>query len=241
MFDFAADARDEGGCQGRNNKGLVTYDRRIRKDAFYLYKAAWNDAPVVHICGSRFKDRAPQERTVTVFSNCPVITLTVNGQPVASQKGDGYVFTFRDVPLKDGPNAVTACCGETKDEITLNGVEAPSEAYVMPPESIVAGNWFDEETGEQLSMQYPEGYFSVRDTIAELTANPEAAAVVREVTEKLAMPKSAGGGTRPPSAQKPPSFITLQMIIKRAGLMGKTFTPVEIIRINQRLNKIRKP
>jgi len=243
MFDFAADARDEGGCRGRNNKGLVTYDRRIKKDAFYLYKAAWNEEPVIHVCGRRFADRAPGERDVTVFSNCPEVTLIVNGQPVATQKADGYAFVFRDVPLKSGANAVAAVCGDARDEITLNGVDAPSKAYVMPPESIVAGNWFDEETGEQLSMQYPEGYFSVRDTIEDLIANPEAAAVVDDVMKMLRPPQapaSGAQGARQPSLRKMSGFYPLQMMIKRASLMGKGLSPVQIIRINQRLNKIRK-
>ena len=108
MFDFAADARDEGGCQGRNNKGLVTYDRKTKKDAFYLYKAAWNDAPVIHVCGRRFTDRAPGERDVTVYCNRPEVTLQVNGKEVSSRSGDGYVFTFRDVPLSEGANSVKA-------------------------------------------------------------------------------------------------------------------------------------
>lgn len=243
MFDFAADARDEGGCQGRNNKGLVTYDRKIKKDAFYLYKAAWRKEPVVHVCGRRFADRAPGERDVTVFSNCPEVTLTVNGQPVATEKGDGLVFTFHDVPLKPGANTVAAVCGDARDEITLNGVDAPNTAYVMPPESIVAGNWFDEETGEQLSMQYPEGYFNIRNTIEELMANPDAAVIVDEVLEMARPPRQPGdtrADDRPPSMRKAPGFMPLQMIIKRMGMMGKPLSPVQIIRINQRLNKIKK-
>ncbi|MBQ8955158.1 MAG: hypothetical protein IJ048_13695 [Clostridia bacterium] len=244
MFDFAADARDEGGCQGRNNKGLVTYDRKVKKDAFYLYKAAWRSEPVVHVCGRRFADRAPGERDVIVFSNCPEVTLLVNGQPVATEKGDGYVFTFHDVPLKDGANSVCAVCGEAQDEITLNGVDRSNVAYLMPPESIVAGNWFDEETGEQLSMQYPEGYFSIRDTVEDLSASPEAAAVMAEVLEMIRPPKAPGDtrpDNRPPSMRKAPGFMPLQMMIKRMGMMGKPLSPVQIIRINQRLNKIKKP
>ena len=71
MFDFAADARDEGGCQGRNNKGLVTYDRQTKKDSFFIYKAYWTCEPMVHVCGARFADRAPGQRDVTVYTNCP--------------------------------------------------------------------------------------------------------------------------------------------------------------------------
>ena len=49
MFDFAVSTRHEGGVPGRNDKGLVTYDRKIKKDAFYFYKANWSDEPVLYI------------------------------------------------------------------------------------------------------------------------------------------------------------------------------------------------
>ena len=58
MFDFGANIRDEGGVKGRNNKGLITYDRKIKKDAFYMYKANWSDEKFVHITSKRFVDRA---------------------------------------------------------------------------------------------------------------------------------------------------------------------------------------
>ena len=238
MFDFAADARDEGGCRGRNNKGLVTYDRKIRKDAFYIYKAAWRSEPVVHVCGRRFADRAPEERDVTVFSNCPEVTLLVNGEAVETQRADGYVFLFRNVPLRSGENSVAAVAGETRDEITLNGVETRNPGYTIPPETIVAGNWFDEETGEQLSLQFPDGYFSIRDTIGDLMQNPQAAAVVEEVApmlrpEGMPAPRPGKDG-RPPMRMG--GFFTLQQIIKRANRL----TPIQIIRINQKLIRIPK-
>ena len=75
MFDFAADARDEGGSKGRNNKGLVTYDRRIRKQAFYYYKARWSREPFVYICGKRFTKRAEGRITVKVYTNQPQVEL----------------------------------------------------------------------------------------------------------------------------------------------------------------------
>lgn len=57
MFDFGCAARNEGGTAGRNNKGLVTLDRKIKKDAFYLYKAYWSREPFVHLCGRRYAQR----------------------------------------------------------------------------------------------------------------------------------------------------------------------------------------
>ena len=71
MFDFGCDARDEGGVKGRNNKGLMTLDRKIRKDAFYLYKAYWSDEEFVHLCSRRYAQRTGEETTVKVYSNLP--------------------------------------------------------------------------------------------------------------------------------------------------------------------------
>ena len=77
MFDFGCDAREEGGISGRNNKGLVTMDRQIRKDAFYVYKAFWRDEPFVHICGRRYAQRVGAPINIKVYSNLPKVTLYI--------------------------------------------------------------------------------------------------------------------------------------------------------------------
>ena len=66
---FAADARDQGGEPGMNHKGLVTFDRKTKKDSFYIYKAWWSDEPFVHICSKRYADRTQSEIEVKVYSN----------------------------------------------------------------------------------------------------------------------------------------------------------------------------
>ena len=79
MFDFGCAARDEGGVAGRNNKGLVTIDRKIKKEAFYLYKAYWSNEPFVYVCGRRYAQRAGETTTVKVYSNQPSVQLYVDG------------------------------------------------------------------------------------------------------------------------------------------------------------------
>lgn len=79
MFDFGADARSEGGEDGQNHKGLMTFDRSYKKDSFYAYKAWLSDDPFVHICGKRYVDRVEDVTKVTVYSNLPEVELFANG------------------------------------------------------------------------------------------------------------------------------------------------------------------
>ena len=94
MYDFAADARDQGGEPGMNHKGLVTFDRKTKKDSFYIYKAWWSDEPFVHICSKRFADRTQSEIEVKVYSNQKQVSLYVNGEKLDEQAGE-HIFKFR--------------------------------------------------------------------------------------------------------------------------------------------------
>lgn len=191
MFDFAADSRDEGGCQGRNNKGLVTYDRTIKKDSFYAYKAWWSTDEFVHIAGRRFVDRDGETTAIKVYSNCKEITLTVNGKEIGTQKGE-HVFVFENVVLQKGSNTIKANsnCGKT-DEITLNGVDAPNQDYILPQEdnSEEVRNWFSSIATEETELRFPDGYYSIKDTFGELMKNEETEKVLTTMIE-AAMGKS---------------------------------------------------
>ena len=139
MFDFAADARNQGGEPGMNHKGLVTFDRKIKKDSFYLYKAWWTKDPFVYICGRRYAERAEKMTTVKVYSNCPEVTLYANGEKVATKTGNNHVFTFR-IPLK-GKVKLTATYGKHKDEIKIRHVEKPNPLYKLSKKIAGGGNW----------------------------------------------------------------------------------------------------
>ncbi len=139
MFDFAADARDQGGEPGMNHKGLVTFDRQTRKDSYYLYKAWWNrDKPFVHICGSRYVDRHEGVTTVKVYSNRPRVALYANGGLVEEKAGD-KVFTFR-VPL-EGEVALYARAGECSDQCVIRRADKPNPAYKLQGKSSNSANW----------------------------------------------------------------------------------------------------
>ena len=150
MFDFAVDTRDEGGFKGINAKGLVTFDRKLKKDSFYLYKAYWNPEPMVHICGRRFLDRAPGERDVTVLTNGTEVTLELNGQLIGTQTAVDHKVVFADLPLRSGENTLVARSGGCEDTILLNGADEHNSAYDVPDimAAVNAGNWFIEQSDE---------------------------------------------------------------------------------------------
>ena len=138
MFDFAADARDQGGEPGMNHKGLVTFDRKIKKDSFYIYKAYWSDEPFVHLCGKRYVNRAESETTIKVYSNCREIELYQNGRLLEKKTGE-KVFEFR-VKL-EAENEIRVVSGEYSDTMTVRKVAAPDPTYQLPKKKGKSANW----------------------------------------------------------------------------------------------------
>ena len=138
MFDFAADARDQGGEPGMNHKGLVTFDRKTKKDSFYLYKAWWSDAAFVHICSKRFVERTGSTATVKVYSNQSTVALYVNGNKVGEQTGE-HVFTFK-VPL-NGELHIQAVAGDRTDESVIRHVDTPNPEYKLHKTKSKSANW----------------------------------------------------------------------------------------------------
>lgn len=180
MFDFGCAARNEGGTAGRNNKGLVSLDRKIRKEAFYLYKAYWSDEPFVYLCGRRYAQRAQDTTAIKVYSNQKKISLYVDGELFAELEGD-KIFRFENVPLRDRFTHLTARCGCLTDTITLERVEEKPSIYTLPPdqdddERIGVANWFDQAAAESANSElaFPDGYFSIRDKIKDIIENEDA-------------------------------------------------------------------
>ena len=177
MFDFGCAARNEGGVAGRNNKGLVTMDRKIRKDSFYIYQAYWTEKPMVHICGRRYAQRAGETTEVRIYSNQPSVKLYLNGS-LLEEKTASKVFVFT-VALKDGSNILAAEANGVKDTISLEKVEKEPEIYVLPEVNERAEgvkNWFSTVGDLDLKkpMEFPEGKYSIRNTMEEMAASPEA-------------------------------------------------------------------
>jgi len=108
MFDFASAARKEGELPGLNDKGLVTYDRKIKKDSFYWYKANWSQSPVVHITESRFTPRPAGAASIRVYSNFEKVELRLNGKSLGEKSGADHIFQWDNAPLSAGENRVEA-------------------------------------------------------------------------------------------------------------------------------------
>ena len=138
MFDFAADARNQGGEPGMNHKGLVTFDRKIKKDSFFLYKAYWNKIPFVHLCGKRFKERTGKMTTIKAYSNQREVSLYHNGKLVETKTG-AYVFAFK-VPLAK-ENHIKVIAGACEDTMVLYKVEKPNPDYKLKGKSSNSANW----------------------------------------------------------------------------------------------------
>ena len=191
MFDFSSARRDEGGQRFLNAKGLVTHDRRTRKDAFYYYKARWSDEPFVHLCGRRYEQRAQERVDVRVYTNQEHVSLTVNGETVSAAVRNGSAL-FEQIALIPGENRLTAAAGTLEDSMVLTRVDSEPESYRLPDAGGGAvRNWFLAED----SMK-KEGFFSLEDTANDLLDNPRTREIVRRwvpalfrvMTEKNVIP-----------------------------------------------------
>ena len=182
MFDFGCSARNEGGVRGRNNKGLITMDRKTKKDSYFIYQAYWSKKPMIHIAGRRHAQRAGETTEIKVYSNQDTVVLYVNGKEVGQQSAH-RIFKF-NVALNEGFNAILAVAGDVKDSITLEKVETEPSYYILPEFSEHEGgvaNWFQEVGSMDLTapMEFPEGCYSINDTLEEVSKNDEAFAITR--------------------------------------------------------------
>ncbi len=202
MFDFGSAKRNEGGVRGRNNKGLVTIDRKIKKDSFYVYKAFWSDEKFVHIAGERFVDRPVGAQKIKVYSNCESVTLTVNGEKT-ELSGD-KIFEF-DAVINQGENVITAVSGDCTHEIKVNGTDVPNPSYKLREggETFVR-NWFG--AGDEID----PARLSLNDSLGEIIFNPEVQKLIKNhVGISLDMP-----------VLKPLGKLPLKPISKIASKLG---------------------
>ncbi len=236
MFDFGADARAEGGENGQNHKGLVTIDRKYKKDAFYAYKAWLSEDPFVHLCGKRYIDRVEAVTKVTVYSNLPEVSLYVNGKLLETKAAPDHFFYF-DVP-NVGETKLEAVAGECRDESTLRKVDVFNEDYRLREKGAVL-NWFD--------VTEVEGHLSINDKISDIMATFRGKLLFGKLMLKL-MPKSKDGKKQKVAGfemtegmmEMMGSFTLLRMATMAAGMMNIDITKEMLLDINAKLNKIKR-
>ncbi len=200
MFEFAAAGRDEAGDPGKNHKGLITFDRKQKKDAYYIYKAWWSDEPFVHLCGSRYVDRLEPVTEVKVYSNQKKIALYVDGALFGEEQGE-HIFKFQ-VPIS-GEHQIKAVCVENEklvDEMTIRKVDTPNPSYFMDATKV--RNWFDEPKEDEVDDQF----LSLNSTMAEIQAVPEGAALLDQMMKQ--MQNNAAGGMGK-DVEVPPSMMAM--------------------------------
>ncbi len=245
MFDFGADARAEGGENGQNHKGLMTFDRKYKKDSFYAYKAWLSKEPFVHLCGKRYVDRVEDITKVTVYSNLPEVELFVNGESVGKQTAEDHFFYF-SVP-NVGESVLTAVAGEYRDESTIRKVDTFNEEYRLKEQGAVL-NWFD--------ITEKEGCFSLNDKMGDIMASTLGkvwfASMMLGMKKKMdAAKKGAEKGEKKGGfsidlknignfTQMLGGFTVLRLT-SMTGMVGVTFTKEELLAYNKQLNMIKKP
>ena len=249
MFDFGADARAEGGENGQNHKGLVTMDRKYKKDAFYAYKA-WlvspEEDPFVHLCGKRYIDRVEEVTKVTVYSNLPEVELFVNGESIGKKSAPDHFFYF-DVK-NVGETTIVAKAGELSDEGKIRKVDEMNMDYVLREVGAVL-NWFD--------VTAPEGRYSLNDTIGDIMKSKRGKMWFMGMGLKLKKKMDANKKGKDDGEKKSGGFdvdlsaggglmemmggFTVLRLTSMMGMMNISFTKEELLKMNKKLNRIKKP
>ena len=247
MFDFGADARAEGGENGQNHKGLVTIDRKYKKDAFFAYKA-WLVSPevdpFVHLCGKRYIDRVEDVTKVTVYSNLPEVELFVNGESIGKKTAEDHFFYF-DVQ-NVGESTIVAKAGDLSDEGKIRKVDEMNMDYVLVEKGAVL-NWFD--------VVAPDGRFSLNDKLGDIMKTKRGKLWFVKLGLKLKKKMDANKKTE--DKKKSGGFdvdlksggglmemmgsFTVLRLTSMMGMMNISFTKEELLKINKQLNKIKKP
>ena len=221
MFDFGADGRNEGGESGQNHKGLVTFDRKYKKDSFYAYKAWLSDEPFVHLCGKRYVDRTEDVTKVTVYSNLPSVELFANGISLGVKEAPDHFFYF-DVP-NVGETKLVAVAGQYKDESVIRKVAEPNPAYRLVEKGAIL-NWWD--------ITEVPGHASLNTKVEKIIASigvDTLTEMLKPIVQMSAVPSVI-------------ALLSTMTVIRQINLLtGATNTPVtkeQLLDLNSQLNEI---
>ena len=237
MFDFGADARAEGGENGQNHKGLMTFDRKYKKDSFYAYKAWLSDEPFVHLCGKRYVDRVEDVTKVTVYSNQPTVELFANGKSLGVKEAADHFFYF-DVP-NVGKTELKAVAGDCTDESVINKVDTFNEEYRLKEEGAIL-NWFD--------IEKKPGRLSLNSKMGDVISTFRGKLLFMKLMGKMLGGKKKGEKAKPMGFEMTPEmmsmmngFTVLRLLTMAGGMMNAKFTKDDLLALNKKLSKIKQP
>jgi len=227
MFDFGSDSRNEGARPGVNQKGLVSFDRKIKKDAYYAYKAYLSKEPFVHMCGRRYVDRSEAVTSITVYSNQSQVSLFMDGVEIGAKEGD-KVFTF-EAPIT-GQHTIEARAGAYTDSISIRKVDKPNQEYALIDSKIM--NWFG-------ALEVREGYLSVKDSLGDIKKSPEGAALLEAIMTRI---RESSGNIIPEvkMTKELQEMIDRMTLDKTLGRYGSVISKEDIAKLNNALNQIPK-
>ena len=237
MFDFGADARAEGGENGQNHKGLVTFDRKYKKDSFYAYKAWLSDEPFVHLCGKRYVDRVEDVTKVTVYSNQPRVELFANGESLGVKEAPDHFFYF-EVP-NSGETKLEAVAGDLRDEGMIRKVDTFNEDYRLVEVGAIL-NWFD--------IEEKPGRLSLNSKMSDVISTWRGKLLFMKLMGKMLGGKKKGEKAKPMGFEMTPElmsmmggFTVLRLLTMAGGMMDAKFTKEDLLKLNKKLCRIKAP
>lgn len=194
MFDFGSDGRDEGGLKGINAKGLVSFDRKLKKDAYFLYKAYWSEDPFIYLAGRRFINRHKTINDIIVLTNLNHFKVYLNDQLIQRVEHTQPLNIIGGVSLQEGTNTIKVVSDAHIDCIILYRVPNPDETYIYhhTDKQNKVINWFEkfDLTSDEF-VQIRDGYFSTHDLVADLLVHEQAKEVfLKYFSQMLEHPKA---------------------------------------------------
>ncbi|MBQ4282156.1 MAG: DUF4982 domain-containing protein [Spirochaetales bacterium] len=209
-------------------KGLVTFDRKLKKDSFYAVKAWYSKEPFVHIAGRRYVDRCEDVTAVTVYSNRNEVELIANGISLGRKTGR-HSFRF-DVRL-DGNLELEARSGDLSDRIRIRRVSEPNRSYILAETAEIA-NWY-----EGLNLVVRDGYLSVHDTVGTIIGTAEGRVLFYEIMKQREGNQAEGIASQVKMTEQMMEM-TMKDIQLSEVLRRSKFNDDYIREINGKLNKI---
>lgn len=233
MFDFGADARNEGGENGQNHKGLVTFDRKYKKDAFYAYKAWLSKEPFVHICQKRYIDRAEDETKITVYSNLPEVELFVGRKSIGKKRSENHFFRF--TVENKGVSLITAVADNYRDESLIRKVDSFNESYRLKEKGAIL-NWFD--------IKQPEGRLSLNSKISDITKTERGKEIFTDLMRASLAAKGENSSSFKGAMEGEAiremlgGFTLLRMLNMAGGMLGFELDKKQLLALNEKLNEV---